>query len=318
MKKLLTTALLLLSSLAVLAAGFKAGLNRVTFTSEGEKMAGVLYLPADYQPGRKLPVIIAIGPFTQVKEQVAAVYAQKMAEAGFAAFAFDFRFWGESGGEPRWFESPADKLKDIRNAVTYLTTLPQLNANRIGIIGACFGAGYVAAAVEADARIKSWATVAAWINDEPALQSVFGAQTLAYRDSLSVAAGQQYARTGKMTYAPAYQPGNQKAAMFANLDYYGNPRRGAIPAWKNQYALISHKAWHEFSPLPIAPRIHTPALFVHSDGSALPETLRKLYASVQGPKELYWSKGEHTQFYDQPQQVSDAARAMVKHFSNTL
>lgn len=318
MKKLLTTAFLLLSSLAAFAVEFKAGQNKVTFTSEGEKMAGVLYLPADYQPGKKLAVIIAIGPFTQVKEQVAAVYAQKMAEAGFAAFAFDFRFWGESGGAPRSFESPADKLKDIRNAVSYLATLPQLDANRVGIIGACFGAGYVAAAAEADARIKSWATVAAWINDEPVLQSVFGAETLAYRDSLSEAAGREYAQTGKMTYAPAYQPGNQKAAMFANVDYYGNPRRGAIPAWKNEYALVSHKAWHDFSPLPIASRIHTPALFVHSDGSALPETLRKLYASVKGPKELYWSKGEHTQFYDQPEQVNDAARAMVKHFGGTL
>ena len=43
-----------------------------------------------------------------------------LAERGLAALAFDHRFFGESGGEPRQFENPAAKIEDIRNAVTAL------------------------------------------------------------------------------------------------------------------------------------------------------------------------------------------------------
>lgn len=298
--------------------GQAANIRKVEFMSEGLILKGNLYLPSTYKEGHKLPVIITVGPFTQVKEQVAAVYSKKMAEAGFAAFAFDFRFWGESEGLPRSFESPKDKVQDIKNAVTYLQTLPEIDGSRIGIIGACFGAGYVAKAVAEEPRIKSWATVAAWLNDEENLQKLFTKETLDYRDSLSAEANTAFIRSGKMDYAPAYEVGNKKAAMFFTVDYYGNPKRGAIPEWKNEYALTSHKVWHDFNVWSFDKTIATPVLFVHSDGSALPENLRRLYNDVKGPKQLYWSTGEHTEFYDRPEQVADAAQALVKHFKATL
>lgn len=295
-----------------------AKIRKAEFLSNGLILKGNLFLPANYKQGDKLPVIITVGPFTQVKEQVAAVYSKKMSEAGFAAFAFDFRYWGESEGLPRYFESPKDKIEDIRNAVTYLQTLPEIDSSKIGIIGICFGAGYVAKAVADDNRIKSWGTVAAWLNDEENLVKLFSQETLDYRDNLSVIANKAFVSYGKMEYAPAYEVGNKKAAMFFTVDYYGNPERGAIPQWTNQYALISHKVWHDFNIWSFDTSITTPALFVHSDGSALPQNLRKLYNDVKGPKELYWSNGEHTEFYDKAGQVDDAAQALVKHFKKTL
>jgi uncharacterized protein len=318
MKTLMMTAMLAATLTVNAQQRFVPGKNKVEFSSEGIRMVGNLYLPTNYKNGQKFPVVISIGPFTQVKEQLAQVYSTRMMEAGFAAFAFDFRFWGESGGEPRSFESPKDKIQDIKNAVSFLSTLGPVDANRIGIIGACFGAGYVAQAVSEDARIKSWGTVAAWINEEESLKKIFGEETLLYRDRLSDEASAAYASTGKMQYAPAYEIGNNKAAMFADLDYYGNPKRGAVPSWKNEYALISHKAWHEFSPLPIASKITTPVLFVHSDGSALPEVLKELYNKVQGEKKLYWTTGNHLDFYDQEKEVTDASSALATHFKQTL
>lgn len=298
--------------------GNGVNIRKVEFLSEGLVLKGDLYMPASNNKGGKLPLVITVGPFTQVKEQVAAVYSRKMAEAGFAAFAFDFRYWGESEGLPRSFESPKDKIEDIKNAVTYLQTLAEIDGSRIGIIGVCFGAGYVAKAVSDDHRITSWATVAAWLNSEEDLEKLFTKETLDYRDSLSAAASQDFIRSGKMQYAPAYEIGNKKAAMFFPVDYYGNPSRGAIPAWKNEYALTSHKVWHDFNVWSFDKTITTPVLFVHSDGSALPENLKRLYNDVTGPKQLYWSKGEHTEFYDKTEQVADASQALIKHFNATL
>ena len=165
------------SNLEYLAtANYKPGMNKVNFTSEGVKMVGDLYLPANYKSGTKLPVVIVTGSWTSVKEQMAGLYAKKIAEQGFAALAFDFRYWGESGGEPRQYESPNAKIQDIKNAVTYLQSLPIVDSNRIGGLAVCASAGYMAHAVAEDSRIKSFATVAAWLQEPESVRTVYGGE----------------------------------------------------------------------------------------------------------------------------------------------
>ena len=74
----------------------KPGINRVTFHSEGIMLVGNLYLPANYKSGDKVPEIVVVGAWITVKEQMPAVYAKKLSDQGFAALAFDFRYYGES------------------------------------------------------------------------------------------------------------------------------------------------------------------------------------------------------------------------------
>jgi fermentation-respiration switch protein FrsA (DUF1100 family) len=52
--------------------------------------------------------VIVEGSFTSVKEQMPGTYAQKFADEGFVALAFDYARYGESAGEPRQLESPAE------------------------------------------------------------------------------------------------------------------------------------------------------------------------------------------------------------------
>lgn len=99
------------------AVSLRPGPNRVTFQSEGETLVGTLHLPASYRTGDKLPAVVVTGSWTTVKEQMAGLYASKLAEAGYAALAFDFRYFGESGGQPRQYEWPAAKVRDIRKAL---------------------------------------------------------------------------------------------------------------------------------------------------------------------------------------------------------
>lgn len=193
-----------------LPASFHSGKNRVIFQSEGEPMVGNLNLPTSYRPGDRMPVILVTGAWTTVKEQMPAVYAQRLADRGFATFAFDFRYWGESGGKLRQYESPVAKAQDIKNAVPFLKTLPVIDGDRIGGLGICASAGYMAQSVAEEDSFKSFATVAAWLHDIESLNALFGESTVQHRMEIGRAAREQYERTGEVEYVPAYSQGNRQ------------------------------------------------------------------------------------------------------------
>jgi dienelactone hydrolase len=212
------------SDTIIAANSYKPGVNRVTFQSEGEKLVGNLYLPANYKAGDKLPAVVVAGSWTTVKEQMPATYAQKLAEQGFAALAFDFRFFGESGGKVRGFESPSAKIADIKNAVSFLQTVEAVDGNRIAGLGICASVGYMAVATARDSRIKSFIAVAPWIHDATIVNTIYGGEEVVKaKIESSQAARAKFEQTGKAEYVPAISTTNKQAAMYGNVDYYLNP-----------------------------------------------------------------------------------------------
>jgi len=136
--------------------------RKVTFpTQYGLTLAADLYTPKDTQG--KLAAIAVSGPFGASKEQSSGLYAMQMAERGFVALAFDPSYTGESSGEPRRTASPDINTEDFMAAVDFLSALPEVDANRVGIIGICGWGGIALNAAAADMRIK--ATVASTMYD---------------------------------------------------------------------------------------------------------------------------------------------------------
>lgn len=293
----------------------KPGLNRVTFMSEGQTIVGHLYLPSDYTAGKKLPAAIVTGSWLTVKEQMAGLYAQKLADKGIAALAFDFRHFGESGGEPRQIESPTAKTRDIVNAVTYLQSLPAVDAERIGGFGICASAGYMAMAVAADSRLKAYVAVAPWLHDADLVKTVYGGEA-GVRARLESAA--TAGRSAQPVYVPAISTTDPNAAMYGEFDYYLNPERGAIAQWDNRFAVQSWSDWLTFSAMPAASKIRVPVLFVHSEQAAIPNGAKKFFAQVEASKIFMWMNGSQFDFYDQPVQVNTATDAAVSHFRKFL
>jgi len=129
----------------------------------GFEVAADVYTPRNAQ-GR-LAAIAVCGPFGAVKEQSSGLYAQTLAERGFLTIAFDPSFTGESSGQPRDVFSLDINTEDFQAAVDYLSNRPDVDANRIGIVGIC-GWGCIALNAAAnDPRIK--ATVASTMYDMP-------------------------------------------------------------------------------------------------------------------------------------------------------
>ena len=140
----------------------KVNHSKVTFHNRyGITLAADLYLPRN--ASGKLPAIAVSGPFGAVKEQSSGLYAQTMAELGFAAMAFDPSFTGESGGSPRYVASPDINTEDFCAAVDFLSVQDYVDPERIGIIGICGWGGMAINAAAQDTRIK--ATVASTMYD---------------------------------------------------------------------------------------------------------------------------------------------------------
>lgn len=136
--------------------------SKVTFVNRyGITLAADMYKPKGTEG--KLPAIAVCGPFGAVKEQAAGLYAQEMAERGFLTIAFDPSFTGESGGMPRYMTSPDINTEDFCAAVDFLVTNPDVDSEKVGIIGICGWGGIAINAAASDPRIK--ATLASTMYD---------------------------------------------------------------------------------------------------------------------------------------------------------
>ncbi len=140
----------------------KVNHKKVTFVNRyGITLAADMYSPEG--ASAPLPAIAVSGPFGAVKEQSSGLYAQQLAERGFLTIAFDPSFTGESSGTPRRVASPDINVEDFSAAVDFLSTLPEVDPEQIGILGICGWGGIAIQAAINDPRIK--ATVASTMYD---------------------------------------------------------------------------------------------------------------------------------------------------------
>lgn len=137
----------------------KINIRHVGYKLHGLNIAANVYTPADYDASKKYPAIVVAHPNGGVKEQVAGLYAQKLAENGYITIAADAAFQGASGGEPRHQDKPYYREEDIHGMIDYISQYPGVDGERIGALGICGGGGYTLKASQSDKRMKAVATV---------------------------------------------------------------------------------------------------------------------------------------------------------------
>lgn len=139
----------------------EVNLHPVKYHANGVTIAANVYTPADYgqDPAKLYPAVTVAHPNGGVKEQVAGLFAQKLAENGFIAIAADAAYQGASSGMPRNVDDPAYRIEDISAMVDFLERFPGVDQTRIGSLGICGGGGYTIAASKTDKRIKAVATI---------------------------------------------------------------------------------------------------------------------------------------------------------------
>ena len=139
----------------------KVNIHPVAYILNGIRIAANVYTPADFDAlgDKKYPAITVAHPNGGVKEQVAGLFAQKLAEMGYVTIAADASYQGESEGTPRQRDYPATRINDVSGMVDFLMSLSYVDTARIASLGICGGGGYTLAAAQADKRIKAVATL---------------------------------------------------------------------------------------------------------------------------------------------------------------
>ena len=280
-------------------------MQSIQFRNGDIAMAGNVYMPKGFDPSLKYEAIVVVHPGGGVKEQTAGLYAQRLAEQGFVALAFDASHQGASGGMPRLLDDPMKRVGDIYSAVDYLMTLPYVDADRIGALGICAGSGHAIKATTIDRRIKAVATVSAV--DVGAASRLGWEGKASVADQLATLEAVARQRTAEARgAAPVYVPyvpdvGDTSAPrdLQEAADYYLTPR-GQHPNAPNRMLLTgaSHAiAYAGFD------RVETlltqPLLVIAGTKAGSLWHSRELFAKAPGPKEMFLVEGAtHMDLYD--------------------
>ncbi len=289
----------------------KVAHRKITFKNRyGITLAADLYQPKS--ASGKLAALAVGGPFGAVKEQSSGLYAQTLAERGFITLAFDPSYTGESSGKPRNVASPDISVEDFSAAVDCLGLLPNVDRERIGIIGICGWGGMALSAAAVDKRIK--AVVASTMYDMTRVMSK------GYNDSVTLEQRTQTleqlslqrwadAQAGKPAYQPPYNDlkGGEAQFLVEYADYYRTPRG------YHARSVNSGNAWTITTPLPfmnlpilthikeISPR---PMLLIHGEKAHSRYFSETAYAAAAEPKELVIVPGAvHVDLYDRMDKI---------------
>jgi hypothetical protein len=289
---------------------------RVEFESEGETIVGELHLPDGDGP---FAAVVLLGPLTSVKEQATGRYAEALARRGWAALSFDPRYFGESGGEPRQYESPPAKIRDVQNAVSFLAGLAQVDADRLVAVGVCAGAGYMAAAVASEPRIKAFGAVAGFFHDAAQQKKWMGDK---YEAALERAkkAREVFEASGEAEQIPAVgKEGDVAMPLDEAFAYYGTDRGGKLGGYLNSFAVMSREQTLPFDAQSAAPKIRVPTVLVHSEKALSPTLARAFYQQLDVDKRIFWLESQgQIDFYDDPARIEPAVDHLDAVFRSKL
>ncbi|KKI44183.1 DeoR faimly transcriptional regulator [Obesumbacterium proteus] len=304
------------------------GSQNVTFQNGTIKMAANLYLPENYDRSKKYPAIVVSHPWGGVKEQTSGLYAQQLANRGFITLAFDASHYGESGGMPRDLENPADRVQDIRSAVGYLSSLPQVDAARIGTLGICAGGGYTLHEAQSDLRVKAVAGVVTYDIGEASRTGIEGTPVSEIeRQKLLKSVDEQLNREARgvpvlvQQLLPSKNTLNNSTPNFVReaTDYYLTSR-GTHPNAHNRYVVTSpglHMAYYPLAHMDqIAPR---PVLLITGEKAQTRKFSQQAYDNAELPKELMViPDASHFDLYDKPRFVNPAVDKLAAFFNKNL
>ncbi len=271
----------------------------ISFFSEGLRLVGDVYYPDDLRAGERRAGIVLCHGYTGVKDLYLPDNARVLNDAGYVVMTFDYKGWGDSEGS-RSRLAPYSRVADVQAALTFLGTLPEVDADRLGIYGTSYGGATVVWVGAIDPRVKCIVSVVGIGHGTRWMRSVRRPDE--FHDLLARAHEDRArrAREGKSEFVAREEillPDRQSAELAA-IARRNNP--AAVSSIPLEYVHETLEFNPEWVVDKIAPR---PILFITSDDDRLvpPEESIQLHARAGEPKKLVVLRGfGHYEVYTEP------------------
>lgn len=309
----------------------EVNIHPITYDLNGIKIAANVYTPADYDKAtkKKYPALVVAHPNGGVKEQVAGLYAQRMAEKGYITIAADASFQGASGGYPRNIDKPTYRVEDIHGMADVISSYPGVDAERLGVLGICGGGGYTLKAAQTDKRFKAVATLSMFNTGIVRRNGFLDSQTATIQKRLqqASAARAQEVAGGEVQYTPDMldmELSEQQLAQMPDLyregyEYYGKTH--AHPNSTFRYTVSSNLDLFTFNAANNMDLIGQPLLMMAGSNADTFYMTEQAFAAATGTndKELFLIKGAtHIQTYWVPEYVNQAIDKMTGFYGKHL
>lgn len=305
----------------------KVNIHPVTYKLNGITIAANIYTPANFDSSKTYPAVVVAHPNGGVKEQVAGLYAQRLAESGYITIAADAAYQGASGGTPRNIDKPAFRIEDIRGMADYILQYKGVNPGSLGLLGVCGGGGYSLKAAQTDKRFKAVATISMFNSGVVRRNGYMnsGLSTIQQRLKQASDARAQEAAGGEIVYAADTKITDEMADkmpfdLYREGHYYYN-RTHAHPNSMFRYTMSSLLDLMEFDAASNMDLINQPLLMIagsKADSYYMTDSAFHLATGTK-EKELFLIPGAtHIQTYYVPEYVSQALNKLNEFFKKSL
>jgi len=305
----------------------EVNIHPVSYRLNGIEISANVYTPASYDSEKNYPAVVVAHPNGGVKEQVAGLYAQRLAESGYITIAADASYQGASGGEPRNVDKPANRIDDIRGMADFISRYNGVNVDRLGVLGVCGGGGYSLAAAQTDKRFKAVATLSMFNSGIVRRNGFMNSQVSTIQDRLNQAseARAKEAAGGEVLYAADIEWTDEMAD---NLPYdlyreghYYYHRTHAHPNSTFRYTMSSLLDLMAFDAATNMYLIDQPLLMMAGSKADTFYMTDSAFNMATGTteKELFLIEGAtHIQTYFVPEYVDQAMNKLTEFFGKHL
>ena len=135
------------------------------------------WIPVENPNNEKKPTIIIVHGWSRNVDRTMS-FIKKLHPAGYNLLAFDSRCHGKSDDDK--FSSMVKFMEDIRATIDYSENIPNVDKNRVGLLGLSIGGAASIYAASLDSRIKSVVTVGAFSHPTTVMKIEFKKRKIPY------------------------------------------------------------------------------------------------------------------------------------------